>query len=183
MYKKVGIAAVIMMVSVFLSRIIGLAREMVIAGLCGTGGEVDAYQIAFVIPEILNHVVACGFMSVTFIPLFSGYLAKGREEEAWHVFSVILTGLGSLLIFFIGFTMVFAPEIVNFIAPGLNNTELKSDAVRMTRIILPAQFFFFAGGLFMAVQFAKDRFAVPALAPRLYNIGISAGGFVLYPFL
>jgi putative peptidoglycan lipid II flippase len=65
---------------------------------------------------------------------------------------------------------------VGVVAPGLQNPGVKAQAVRMTRIILPAQLCFFTGGLFMAVQFAKGRFALPAAAPLLYNIGIIAGG-------
>lgn len=75
-YKKLKIASLIMMVSVVLSRVIGLVREMVIAYAGGAGEQVDAYQVAFVIPEILNHVLASGFLSVTFIPIFSEYMVK-----------------------------------------------------------------------------------------------------------
>ena len=64
-YQKVGLASLIMMASVFLSRVVGLFREMVIAYIGGAGATVDAYQVAFVIPEILNHIVASGFMSTT----------------------------------------------------------------------------------------------------------------------
>lgn len=170
-----------MMVSVFLSRVIGLFREMAIAFTGGAGGDVDAYQVAFVIPEILNHVAASGFLSITFIPIFSNYLAGNDEEEGWRVFSLIMTCFGTLLILFIITAMVFAPNLVSAIAPGLSDPVVFSKAVRMTRIILPAQFFFFSGGLFMAVQFAKERFFVPALAPLLYNVGIITGGMLLGP--
>ena len=71
LYRKVGIASVIMMSSVLLSNLIGLFREMVIAYFGGAGSAVDAYQVSFLIPEILNHIVASGFLSVTFIPIFS----------------------------------------------------------------------------------------------------------------
>ena len=63
-YRSVTIASLIMMASVFLSRVIGLCREMVIAGVGGTRAAVDAYQVAFMIPEILNHIVASGFLSI-----------------------------------------------------------------------------------------------------------------------
>src|SRR5210317_692889 len=92
--KKVGIASLIMMASVFLSRVIGLLREMVIAYIGGAGASVDAYQVAFVIPEILNHIVASGFMSVTFIPIFARYLTQDREYAGWKVFSIILNCFG-----------------------------------------------------------------------------------------
>ncbi|PIP37545.1 MAG: lipid II flippase MurJ, partial [Desulfobacterales bacterium CG23_combo_of_CG06-09_8_20_14_all_51_8] len=97
-YEKVGIASLIMMASVFLSRLMGLFREMVIAWSGGANASVDAYQIAFVLPEILNHIVASGFLSVTFIPIFSKYLADDREADGWCVFSLILTGFGTLLL-------------------------------------------------------------------------------------
>ncbi|MBN1931696.1 MAG: murein biosynthesis integral membrane protein MurJ [Desulfobacterales bacterium] len=183
LYQKVGIASLIMMASVFLSRLIGLGREMVIAYAGGARGAVDAYQVAFVIPEILNHIVASGFLSVTFIPIFSNFLSRDQEEEGWKVFSIILTGFGTLLLIFILIAFVFTPQLVGIIAPGLHDPLLKTDAIRMTRIIMPAQFFFFVGGLFMAVQFSKEKFFIPALAPLLYNIGIIAGGIFLGPRL
>ena len=181
--KKVGIASLIMMTSVFLSRVIGLFREMVIAHIGGARAPVDAYQIAFVIPEILNHIVASGFMSVTFIPIFSRYLAGDREEEGWKVFSVILNCFGCFLVLLILFAVAFTPELIALIAPGLSNPDTIALAVRMTRIILPAQLFFFVGGLLMAVQFSKESFFIPALAPLLYNLGIISGGILLGPWL
>jgi len=56
--------------------------KRVIAYIGGISGGVDAYQVAFIIPEILNHIVASGFLSVTFIPIFSHYLVQNIEEEA-----------------------------------------------------------------------------------------------------
>jgi len=177
--KKIGFASLIMMASVFSSRIIGLAREMAIAFAGGAGGEVDAYQIAFIIPEILNHVVASGFLSVTFIPIFASYLASDNEEEGWRIFSIVFNTFGMLLIILISIAFYFSPELVRLFAPGFKNPQLFNSAVKMTRIIMPAQFFFFTGGMFMAVQFAKERFFIPALAPLLYNLGIISGGLLL----
>ena len=111
LYKKVGIASVIMTASVFLSRIMGLFRDMVIAYIGGVTSEVDAYQLAFLVPEILNHIVASGFLSVTFIPIFSYYLTQDREEEGWRVFSIIFTCFGSLLLLFIVICFVFYRKI------------------------------------------------------------------------
>ena len=130
LYQKVGIASLILMASVFLSRVIGLFREMAIAYAGGARGDVDAYQIAFVIPEILNHIVASGFLSVTFIPIFSGYLATNREAEGWKVFSVILNTFGLVMILFIGISMFFAPELMSWIAPGIKDPILLAKAIR-----------------------------------------------------
>ncbi len=181
--KKIGFASFIMMASVFASRLIGLARESTIAWVGGAKSGVDAYQISFIIPEILNHVVASGFLSITFIPIFSRYLTLDREDEGWKVYSIILNCFGCLLVVLILISMACAPQLIDLIAPGLENENTIARAVKMTRIILPAQFFFFAGGLLMAVQFAKERFFIPALAPLLYNAGIIAGGLMLGPWL
>ena len=183
LFKKVGIASSIMMASVFLSRLLGIGREVAIAFTGGVTGGVDAYQIAFIIPEILNHVVASGFLSITFIPIFAHYLAKNDEAEGWKVFSIIFNTFGFLLLIFIVVSLYFAPELVTMFAPGIKDPVLFKSAVKMTRIIIPAQFFFFTGGLFMAVQFAKEKFLIPALAPLFYNIGIITGGIFLGPWL
>lgn len=181
--RKISLASVIMMASVFASRIIGLGREAVIAWAGGASAPVDAYQIAFVIPEILNHIAASGFLSITFIPIFARYISQNRHREGDAVFSTILNGFGVLLLGFVLITMVWAPELVRLLAPGLKDPDTLGLAVRMTRIIIPAQVFFFSGGLFMAVQFTHEKFLIPALAPLIYNLGIILGGIVLSPRL
>jgi len=181
--KKIGVASFIMMASVFASRIIGLFREMTIAYSGGAGGGVDAYQVAFIIPEILNHIVASGFLSVTFIPLFSAYLTRKDEKGGWKILSIVLNTFGVLLSLFLVMAFCFAPQLVSVLAPGLTDPALFAKAVRMTRIIMPAQLCFFSGGLFMAVQFAREKFMIPALAPLIYNLGIILGGLLLGPRL
>ena len=181
--KKVGVASFIMMASVFASRVIGLFREITIAYAGGAGGGVDAYQVAFIIPEILNHIVASGFLSVTFIPLFSAYLARNDAQGGWKILSIVLNTFGTLLFILLIIAFYFAPQLVSLLAPGLNDPVLFEKAVRMTRIVMPAQMCFFFGGLFMAVQFAKEQFMIPALAPLIYNLGIILGGLFLGPRL
>lgn len=170
-----------MMASVFLSRLFGLLRLMTIAYVGGRSGEVDAYQVAFVIPEILNHIIASGFLSITFIPIFSRYISENQEERAWQAFSNILTCFGGLLMIFILLAHLFAADLMPLLARGRPDPLFRASVVRMTQIVLPAQFFFFAGGLFMAVQFSKEKFFIPALAPLIYNAGIIAGGWLLGP--
>lgn len=178
-----SVASFIMMTSVLASRVIGLARESTIAWMGGAKASVDAYQIAFIIPEILNHVVASGFLSITFIPIFAHYLSQNRERQGFQVFSIIFNTFGLMLLGFILITMVWAPQLVSLMAPGIQDPATFDLAVKMTRIIIPAQFFFFTGGLFMAVQFTKETFFIPALAPLIYNLGIILGGIILFPYL
>ncbi len=179
MYRKIGLATLIMMGSIFLSRVLGVLRESILAALCGAGVAVDAYKAAFILPEILNHIVASGFFSVTFIPIFSRYLTEKNESGGWHIFSTILTVFGILLTLFILLSMMLAPQLVPLLTAGRSDPQFQAMAIRMTRIILPAQLFFFIGGIFMAVQFAKEHFLLPALAGLVYNIGIISGGVLL----
>lgn len=179
MYRKMGIAALIMMASILLSRILGILRESILSAMIGANIATDAYKVAFILPEILNHILASGFFSVTFIPIFARYLAADDEAGGWEIFSILLTVLGAFLVVLIALCMVAAPQLLTWLAPGRSDPVFMQMAVRMTRIILPAQFFFFAGGMLMAVQFAKERFFVPALSGLVYNLGIIGGGILI----
>ncbi len=178
--RKIGLASLIVMGSVFLSRILGQVRQSYIAYVGGAGSDVDAYTVAFQIPDILNHIVAGGFLSVTFIPIFAAHLEAKREGEGWRVFSIVVTVGGAALIFLTALAMWLAPTLVSWVAPGIvDNPETFAKAIRMTRIILPAQTCFFLGGILMAVQYANGKFFIPALAPLIYNLGIIFGGVIL----
>ncbi|MCP4747505.1 MAG: murein biosynthesis integral membrane protein MurJ [Desulfobacteraceae bacterium] len=181
--RKIGLAAVIMMSSVFLSRVLGLLRESTIAAIGGLSLEMDAYKTAFVLPEILNHALASGFLSITFIPIFLRYTANDDETGAWRIFSILLNVFGLVLSALISLCLIAAPAMMPVLTPGRSEPEFFEMAVRMTRIVLPAQFFFFAGSLFMAVQFARKRFFIPALSPIIYNTAIILGGLLLGPRL
>jgi putative peptidoglycan lipid II flippase len=181
--QKVGIASVIMMASILISRGIGVLRESAIAYIGGVTMPVDAYQVAFILPEILNHVVATGFLSITFIPILSRYQTEDRYEEGWYVLSIIFTTFGALLLILSCVCWLATPLLVDWITPGRSDPQFLAQASRMTRIVLPAQLLFFSGGLFMAVQFAKERFVLPGLAPIVYNAGIIAGGLLLGPWI
>ncbi|KJS31912.1 MAG: integral membrane protein MviN [Desulfatitalea sp. BRH_c12] len=178
-YRKIGVATLIMMVSIFLSRVLGVLRESILAAVCGAGTDVDAYKTAFMLPEILNHITASGFFSITFIPIFMRYRSANDPVGGWRIFSVILTVFGTLLAVLVLAAMLLAPQLLQWLAPGRTDPLFQAMAVRMTRILLPAQLCFFAGGIFMAVQFANERFMLPALAPLVYNLGIIIGGVLL----
>ncbi len=180
--RSMSIAAVIMMASVFLSRIMGLVREMVLSRVVGAGSDMDAYVAAFLLPDILNHLLAGGFMSITFIPIFHRHLVDNDEEGAWRTFSNILTTGTLVLVVLIGISCTFTEEILGVVMGDAVTGQLALTA-RMTRIILPAQFFMYWGSLLMAVQFARRSFFIPALAPLCYNLGIIVGGVVLGPRL
>ncbi|MBN1578485.1 MAG: murein biosynthesis integral membrane protein MurJ [Chitinispirillaceae bacterium] len=179
--RSLSIATVIMMGSVLLSRVIGLFREVFLAKYGGTSFEMDAYVTAFIIPELLNHFLAGGFLSITFIPIFQRHLIDNRHDKAWESFSNLLC-IGSLLfLMVIPVTMITAPDILSMLGPHIREPKSYLLTVKLTRIILPAQLFFYWGAFLSAVQMSHKRFFLPALAPLGYNGGIILGGILLGP--
>ncbi len=176
--RQIRRAAALMMASIFLSRILGYARDAVIAYQHGATPQTDAYFAAFTIPDFLNYLLAGGALSITFIPIFARYLAEGREEDGHRSFSAIATVMGTAMLLFVLAGEIFAERLVPIIAPGFPPDQIRL-AAKLTRIVLPAQLFFYMGGLLMAVQYARNRFLLPATAPILYNAGIIAFGLAL----
>ena len=166
------------MASVLFSRVLGFAREWTVAHQIGSNAITDAYYAAFTLPDFLNYLVAGGSLSITFIPVFAKFVAENREEEGWHVFSTVMTFMGLLVIGLICVAEIFAPQLVSAIAPGFGPAE-KQHVVFLTRLMLPAQFCFYEGGILTAVQYAKGEFVLPSLAPLIYNFAIILGGVLL----
>ena len=88
--QRMGIAAVILAVSVLLSRVLGFLREAVIAYTHGASAATDAYYAAFTLPDLMNYFLAGGTLSITFIPLFSSFVTRGDEEGGWKLFSRVV---------------------------------------------------------------------------------------------
>lgn len=174
-----------MAASIFLSRILGIVREAVITGKFGSGTLTDAYFAAFQIPDLLFYLVAGGALSSAFIPVFSEYLHTDREDEAWHIFSSVATIMALIVTAFIVVAMVFTPQLVQITSPNYNPIhaqEFYFNTAYMARIILPAQFAFFIGGILFGTLYSKQVFTVPGLGPNIYNIGIIFGAVVLSSF-
>ncbi len=175
-------ATLLISATVLLSRVIGYAREAYIAYAFGAGPETDAYVAAFTLPDWLNHLMAGGTAAITFISIYTRYAAAGREEDARKAFNVILTVMTAALTAGVVLAAVFARPIERVIFPKFTEEQLDL-CVGLTRILLPAQIFFYAGGVVSAVLMSRRFFLYPALAPLLYNIGIILGGVLLGPRL
>jgi putative peptidoglycan lipid II flippase len=176
--RKIIQSTGIVMASVLLSRFLGFLREWTVAHQIGSNAITDSYYAAFTLPDFLNYLVAGGSLSITFIPVFAKFAAEDREDQAWHVFSTVMSFMGLLVIALVILAEIFAPQIVSLIAPGFGLVE-RARVIFLTRLMLPAQFFFYQGGILSAVQYAKGRFVVPSLAPLIYNLFIILGGIFL----
>ena len=171
-------ATVLLMSAVMASRIIGYVREAYIAWAFGAGPQTDAYVAGFTLPDWLNYLVAGGTASITFVSIYTRFLAEKKEEDAQKTFSIIITvmtvvlGIGTVL------AEVFTPEIERHLFSGFTPGQLAL-CVHLTRILLPAQIFFYVGGVVSAVLLSRRLFLFPAFGPLLYNVAIIMGGVLL----
>jgi len=177
LYRRMGIAAAIVAGGVLLSRMLGLVRQIVFAWLLGAGSTGDEYFVAFLIPDLLNYLLAGAYMAITLIPILTRRFAKGDDEDAWRAFWAIARPLAIGITVLVIVAMPFVEPILRAIEPGFTDAQV-ANATRLTRIVLPAQIFFILGQLLTAVQFARERFVIPTLGPLIYNIAIIAGGLI-----
>jgi putative peptidoglycan lipid II flippase len=176
--RRIAVSAGIVMAAVLASRLLGFLRDWTVAHQIGSNAFTDTYYAAFTLPDFLNYLVAGGAISLTFIPVFAKYAAEKREEEGWRVFSTVISVMGVLLVALVVVGEIYAPHLIGIIAPGFPPPE-KARAIFLTRLMLPAQIFFYLGSILSAVQYAKARFLIPSLAPVVYNLGIILGGLLL----
>jgi len=171
-------ATLLLMLSAFLSRIIGLVRVKYIAYLFGAGPQTDAFNSAFQLPDMIAYFLVGGAASVTFVTILSRYRETGREEDGTRAMSVILTSMLLVLGGAILVAELFAPVYVHWWFKGFS-AEQAALCTAMTRILLPGQLFFFAGGVFGSVLLVRKQFALQAVTPLVYNLGIIFGGVLL----
>jgi putative peptidoglycan lipid II flippase len=166
------------MASAFFSHIIGLVRLKYIALLFGSGMEADAFYAAFVLPDMISYFLVGGAASITFVTILTRYRETGREEEGQRSLSVILTTMFLVLGSAIVLAEIIAPWYVHWWFPGFDPVKAAL-CTRLTRIVLPAQLFFFGGGVFGAVLLVRKQFSVQAVTPLIYNLGTIVGGLFL----
>ena len=171
-------ATVLLMLATFLSRIIGLVRTKYIAWLFGSGVSADAFNAAFVLPDMISYFLVGGAASITFVTILSRYRQEGREKEGERSLSVILSTVFIVLGAAILLAELLAPWYVHWWFNGFD-TNKAALCIFLTRILLPAQLFFFAGGVFGAVLLVRKQFSVQAAAPLIYGLGTIVGGLLL----
>src|SRR5438128_5514967 len=155
-----------------LSRILGLIREVVAAYYFGAGGKINAFTVAFQVPNLVRALVADAALSSAFVPVFSELLEKGDRRRAWRVasslFWLMLLGLGALTALFI----LLAPLLLRpFGDPGGD----RALAVGLSRVLFPIVVLLGVSGIVVGILNSYEHFAVPALTPVFWNLAIIAG--------
>jgi len=167
-------SGVIFAIATGVSRVIGLVREIAQAAVFGISGPVNAFEIAFLIPNTVRSLVADSALSAAFVPVFSDLLVKGERQRAWRVastlFWLMLVGLGGLTAFFI----VIAPWVMAIFGfgPGQQYGEI---AAALARILFPLVLILGLTGIVVGILNSYDHFTVPALSPVLWNVIILLG--------
>jgi len=170
----VGKAAWILSGSFAVSAVLGLLREKLLIAKFGLGPTLDAYIIAFSIPDFMFYLLVSGALSVTLIPVLSQRLQTGNKESAWQISASLMnlfaigTAITSIVIF------IFAPPLVKLIAAG-SPKEVQDTAANLMRIIAVNPFLFSISSVLASMQQAFGRFFFNSLAPVVYNIGIITG--------
>jgi len=170
-------ATLLLMVSVMLARVIGYLREMYVAWAFGAGPTTDAYVAAFQIPDYLFYLLAGGTTSITFISIYTRHTSRGERDRAEKAFNTTVTIMTMIALALTVLIEWFTPEIARLVFPKFN-AEQMALCVYLTRIILPGQIFFYAGGIVSAVLLSQRMFLYPALSPVLYGSSIILGGLI-----
>lgn len=170
-------AATLLAGSILLSSLLGFFRERLLNGyyLKTYPVGIDAYTVAFTIPDFMFVILVSGALSVTFIPVFNQRLGTGNKKSAWELstslvnFMALATLIASILI------IIFADPLVSYVVgPGLDESG-HSLAVSMMRVIAVNPFLFAVATVIASMQQAVGRFTFYALAPTIYNVGIIIG--------
>lgn len=179
-HRQIARAAGIVMAAFVVSRLFGVARDMVIAAQLGTSDAADAYLAAFRIPDLIFALIAGGALASAFIPTFAGYLARDDRPGAWRLASGVINLLLVVSSVAAALAALLAPALVRALVPGFG-PEKQALTVSLVRVMLISPVVFGVSGLVMGILNAQQQFLLPGLAPSAYNIGIILGAWLLIP--
>jgi putative peptidoglycan lipid II flippase len=174
-------AAAIIGLAFVISRVLGLARDVILAAQLGTTGTRDAYLAAFRIPDFLFMMVMSGAFGSAFVPVFAGFLERREVIKAWRLASNVLTLMVEAFVVVALLAFLFADPLVRgTVASGLLPEE-QTLAVELTRILLLSPLFLGLGAAAKGLLESHDNFALPAFAPVTYNVAVVLGAAVVAP--
>src|SRR5438128_478517 len=166
-------------VAILSSRILGLIREQIFAGLFGAGKYLDAFLMAFRLPNLLRDLFAEGALSTAFITTFSGKIAKEGDESAWRLANKVatLTAVFMSVVTLLG--IVFAPQLVDLLTWWSWPPDKTALTISLTRIMWPFMLLVSLAALVMGILNAKHVFGPPAMASSYFNLGSIIGGVAI----
>lgn len=180
--RQIARATGTVMVAFIISNLVGLARGIVITYAFGTSAELDSFNAANRIAEMLFNLVAGGALGSAFIPMFTSFLAKEDRDGAWRLASGVINLVFLVLIFISVLGWIFAPQIIKdglfLLVPGSDPVQ-EALTIRLFRIMLPSVVLFGISGLVMGILNAHQNFLIPSIAPAFYSLGMIIGVLLL----
>jgi putative peptidoglycan lipid II flippase len=162
-----------------LSRVMGLARDVIMAIVLGAGAQADCFFIAFRIPNFLRRLFAEGAFSQAFVPVLAEYKAQRKEAEVKALVDRVAGALGGILLIVAGISILAAPLLVTVFAPGFwNDPDKRLLTTDLIRITFPYIFFISLAGLAGSILNAYNRFAIPAITPIILNVCLITAALV-----
>lgn len=167
----------------FVSRILGLVRDVVLARVFGPGDGADAFFLAFKIPNFLRRLFAEGAFNQAFVPVLSEYRSQRSLAQVQELINVVAGYLGTVLLVISAVVVVAAPIVAYPIAYGFTSDPAKFQLfVEMLRITFPYLFLISMTAFAGSILNSYDRFAIPALTPALLNLSLIASALLLSPY-
>ncbi len=180
--RRLALSTAFFSLATGVSRVAGLAREIVVAGFFGVSGAMSAFTIAFQVPNLVRALFADAALQGAFVPIFTELLEKGDRREAFRVasgvFFLLTVVLGAITAAFI----LAAPALVPLFAPGFD-PALEALTVSLSRLMFPIVALLAISGLVVGMLNSFDHFSVPALAPIAWNLAIIGALVGLIPVL
>jgi putative peptidoglycan lipid II flippase len=172
-------------VATLTSRILGVVREQVVAAFFGAGAAMDAYNVAFRIPNLLRDLFAEGAMSAAFVPTFTRTLTTEGKEPAWRLGNHVINALIVVTAALVALGIVFAEPLVLTFAAERYTSDPRQLAltVQMARIMLPALTLIALAAAFMGMLNSLHHYFIPALSPASFNVLTIVCAFALVPFM
>lgn len=156
-----------------LSRVFGFIRDMIQAYYMGTGRRMDAFTIAYTIPNLLRRLTGEGAMTAAFIPVFTQQKKEKSKEELWKFAHYFFFDLSLIMALVTVLGVLFAPVLVKIISIGFKDIAGKWDlTIILTRLMFPYMFLISMAALAMAILNSFHKFFVPAFTPVLFNLSI-----------
>ena len=166
------------------SRILGVVREQVLAAFFGAGNAMDAYDVAYRIPNLVRDLFAEGAMSSAFVPTFTRHLTNQGKASAWRLGNLVINGLIVITAGVVILGIIFAEPLVTLFASAYREVPGKLElTVFLTRLMLPFLTFVALAAAFMGMLNSLHRFFIPALSPAMYNVGTITCALVLVPLM
>ena len=165
------------------SRILGLVRDQVLAYYFGAGDAMDAFRMAFRIPNVVRDLFAEGAMSAAFVPTFTRELTREGKPRAWRLADSVVTAVVILTGVLVVLGMVYAEALVRLYAEGFELVPGKVElTVYMARIMTPFLTLVALAAVFMGMLNALGHFFIPALSPAMFNVATIVITVALVPF-